>query len=413
MLKTLHNSGRNFSILTCVLIACCILSSCKKDDKEDTPPPLPTLITVTTGSFVGNYTVLVTDSTGEILAKSPIEPNSSIELKSEKPYDKDNINVFYHTIYSNGDSKVQGYLKIKKGFVLDMFHDVNNNSDKLVQLHVKNGNTGFSNLRLATDVEFKEFTSLSDTANKMLMKYSPNRDIYVQVEKDGALFYKFYTVNQSTGVTIDISEINTPLAKKSISLPASTSYFSYYTMCKFDSKDERYYYLGFRVNQGNIIQNPYEFNLPPAGSFQYQRYSIMWNDYADITQSYGNNYINKIPDKFEPLKLSCDVVNSNTSQFKVAFNGEIDYYQTYFYLGNNTVDLVVPSSVNEFKLPDLGGIFNDPNLNMSAFKLRQISGLNILEFPKEDFLNNYVKSPDPVNQIYDSQMKIFSFTGSN
>lgn len=363
------------------------------------------LIKVISGPLMTTYNILITDTTGDILAKRSFDSNSIFYLKSSKVFEKETFNIYYHRIINN-ESYVIGYLNVKRGFVLDMDSKSSYSSTKSVQVHVKNA-TNFSKLQISTDSDYREFVSLADTSNLMRLNYTPDHGMFVQVEKSGGLYYKYYTIDGNSAVWIDIDEINTPMAKKNVALPPNSSYCSAIILGKTEPNEEQSYFLGMRSTQ-LFNQNNYELNYPSDGSLQELKCFISWNDYANINESYGNTYNKGLPDKFEPLRISCDLVNSQLPQFKGAFNSDLDYYILYYYNGTNQIQLSVSNKVKEFNLPDLETIFNDHGLKFSAFTLKQLTAVRVVEFPKEDFLNNYIISPNLVSEMFDIRYKYFS-----
>lgn len=399
-----QNPKSYISALALLLIfICCSLNSCKKDD-DNTPPP--TLITVVSGNMGINYDVLVTDADGNILAQDTIKPNTSVDLKSLKKYDKEAVNVFYRSVMLG--STVVGYLNIKKGFVLE-FESFEYTPKNHVQLHIKPG-AKFSKIIVSTDDHFKEITSYADTVSYMETSISPDREMFVQVEKNGGIFYKYYTIEnvKNSDLWIDINEINTPMMKKDIVLPSNSTNCSSSITYKADPDDRQPYYGGHRSMYLDN-RNSYEIYYPNTGPLQVDNCSISLSNNLNKNEGYNNNYVKRIPDKFEPLNFSCDLISSQPAQFKVAINGDIDFYHAYFYKGFNSMTIYVPAHIKEFKLPNFGQIFNDQNLNLPDLDLGSIRASKVPGFPKEEFINNYVKTQNPVTDMYDTQSKLITY----
>lgn len=331
--------------------------------------PLFTLIDISPGWFNSTgteYYYLITDKAGNILKKiQMLSQSGNIPISSELPTRVDTVNV-YAISKSSSLTSIVGNINIKRGSTTRLFLPYTNlkpatTTNSTVKLKNFPSLTRFSyssdlgsgTYDLKDSVAFTNGMTTDATGAKMLIQYNSNDKGY----------YGFYDFLGGQALEVNMRNISKPAVKKVFQYPGAVSMTA--TVFGYPYKDYANYYSFTTQYLRSDVLNYFIAEEPM------DRYRT----YVSITKANGWDYgvvSNGLFENIEPLEASANLINTNISNFKVAFSGQFDFYvvratdvpnqiHTIFYAGKG---------VTNFAVPDFGTIFNIPKWNVQNIKLQ-------------------------------------------
>lgn len=354
--------------------------------------------------FGAEYNLLITDSLGNALVKTTFKSNDKFILKPATFYDESTINIVWFN--KNGVYRsIQGLMNIKRGFTFNFGSKPVTNTPEVVKVHLKKTDISFSEVIISTDGGVRTLNSLADTVTPTHLNYSSGHDILIQVFKQDTKFYKFFPINNNEHVYIDLTEVNLPMEKKTISFPPNHTGSCLLTGLTKSTDSYNQYYLYNYV--ANYAENKVDVYFP--ASFNQINSFVGFSDNTPLIH-YNSMNKGEIPSTCEPLNITPHIQSSKADNFLMTLDGEADNF-TLAYKFNNDEFLNIFSTTNltKFKFPDLATIYSDQTLDITKFILKSITFNKVNDMPKDKYLNSYIYPETYLIPWKKSQSKYIEF----
>lgn len=347
-----------------------------------------TIMTFEAGFLQGEFNLLITDSLGNTLVKTTFKSEDKLSLKPIIPSSHKSMNIFIFN--KNVDSGVMyGFLNVKRGYHFNYAKYPNTGATSMVKVHLSNSTTSFSSMLLSTDKGAQFISNLTDTASGMNFAYTPGSKFYSMIRKPGGSFFKLFDIT-GEHLTLDMNEINSPMLKKTFSLPDGYS-GSYLILLgnNLQANPANMFFLNNDYSSFNSLDLFY-----PAG---FEKYHVVLGIRSQ-NKSKSFSVLGQIPDKLEFINTSVQVKNSSILNFDMTLSGEGDFYTIWFVNPNTnkTIQILSTTNITKFNMPDLGSIFQDNTLKVNEFVLRNLN-ISKVNSAKSNYLNPYINMSGEVN----------------